>query len=266
MTQPEPDYDGPLLIAHRGYPFRYPENSAVGVQAAIDAGARFVEIDVQMSGDGAAVLLHDANCQRTAGVDRQVMDLPLARLKELNFNEDARLGSAYAQVSIPTLAEFVALVAGAPLDGAFVEVKQQSLERFGIPQVMDRVMTELRSDLQKFVVISFESAPLEYARSRHGAQIGWIVNAFSDDDRQRADLMAPQFVFCDHRKLPRSPQPWPGPWQWTLYSIDDPDEAIRLAGWGAGLIETNAIGELLEHPHLAGGAAAWVPRGGVTKT
>lgn len=253
MKDREPNHDGPLLVAHRGYSLRYPENSLIGVQRAVDVGARVVEVDVQMSGDGVPVLLHDATCQRTAGVDRRVMDLPLAQLKELNFNEKTRLGSTCSQVPIPTLAEFVGLAREVALETAFVEVKRQSLERFGLVEVMDRVMDELRSDLDKFVVISFEYAPLEYARSRYGAQIGSILGAFDDEHHKRTGLLAPQFIFCDYKKLSEFPDLWPGPWQWALYCVDEPREAIRLADCGAGLIETNAIGELLEHPKLAGG-------------
>lgn len=46
------------LIAHQGYARRYPENSMLGIRAAIDAGARWIEVDVQMSDDGVLVLHH----------------------------------------------------------------------------------------------------------------------------------------------------------------------------------------------------------------
>ena len=39
----------PDLVAHRGYALRYPENTLAAFQAAITAGARFVECDVQLS-------------------------------------------------------------------------------------------------------------------------------------------------------------------------------------------------------------------------
>jgi len=36
----------PELVAHRGYAFRYPENTLLAIKAAVDAGAKFVEFDV----------------------------------------------------------------------------------------------------------------------------------------------------------------------------------------------------------------------------
>ena len=42
----------PQLIAHRGYSECYPENTLVGLEAALSAGANCVEFDVQFSSDG----------------------------------------------------------------------------------------------------------------------------------------------------------------------------------------------------------------------
>ena len=39
------------LIAHRGYPAHYPENTLIGLEAAIKAGAERIEFDIQLSAD-----------------------------------------------------------------------------------------------------------------------------------------------------------------------------------------------------------------------
>ena len=46
----------PELVAHRGYPQHYPENTLIGIEAAITAGARFIDVDVQLSADRVPVL------------------------------------------------------------------------------------------------------------------------------------------------------------------------------------------------------------------
>src|SRR5207244_2240185 len=58
-TMPLPD-----LVAHRGYALRYPENTLVALDAAIRAGAKYVELDVQLSKDGFPVLMHDKTLAR----------------------------------------------------------------------------------------------------------------------------------------------------------------------------------------------------------
>lgn len=39
----------PVIIAHRGFQARYPENTLVSFQAAVEAGADVIEMDVNLS-------------------------------------------------------------------------------------------------------------------------------------------------------------------------------------------------------------------------
>ena len=55
-----------MLLAHRGWASRYPENSRAGIEAALRAGVPSVEIDVQLSGDGVPMVIHDAGLERHA--------------------------------------------------------------------------------------------------------------------------------------------------------------------------------------------------------
>ncbi|MGF1546037.1 MAG: glycerophosphodiester phosphodiesterase family protein, partial [Thiotrichales bacterium] len=56
------------LVAHRGYALRYPENTLPAIEAALAAGARYVEIDVQLSADQVPVLFHDRSLMRMCEV------------------------------------------------------------------------------------------------------------------------------------------------------------------------------------------------------
>ncbi|HBH35210.1 MAG TPA: glycerophosphodiester phosphodiesterase, partial [Gammaproteobacteria bacterium] len=38
-------------VAHRGDPFRFPENSLAGYHSAIAAGANYIETDIQLTAD-----------------------------------------------------------------------------------------------------------------------------------------------------------------------------------------------------------------------
>ena len=49
----------PLIIAHRGFSGRYPENTLASVRAALQLGVDFVEIDVQETADGELIVFHD---------------------------------------------------------------------------------------------------------------------------------------------------------------------------------------------------------------
>jgi glycerophosphoryl diester phosphodiesterase len=66
----------PLIIGHRGFPARHPDNSLAGVRAALAAGADGVEVDVRPCADGVWVCHHDRTRRR-----RPIEAWPLDRLR-----------------------------------------------------------------------------------------------------------------------------------------------------------------------------------------
>lgn len=61
-----------LIIAHRGFSARHPENSLAAFEAAIAAGADAVETDVRLSRDGLPVCSHDPDLKRVYGRSERV--------------------------------------------------------------------------------------------------------------------------------------------------------------------------------------------------
>ncbi|MBC7287837.1 MAG: hypothetical protein H5T86_07290 [Armatimonadetes bacterium] len=56
----------PVIVAHRGYSARAPENTLAALRMALDAGVRACECDVRRAADGTIVLIHDATVGRRA--------------------------------------------------------------------------------------------------------------------------------------------------------------------------------------------------------
>ena len=71
----------PLIIAHRGFSGRYPENTLASVRAALQLGVDFVEIDVQETRDGELIVFHDYRLRRICGVRGRVRDKTLAEIQ-----------------------------------------------------------------------------------------------------------------------------------------------------------------------------------------
>jgi len=92
-----------LIIAHRGASGRWPENTLLAFRKALDAGAKWLELDVHLSVDSQLVVIHDETLQRTTNGCGRVDKLSLAELRRL----DAGMGE-----SIPLLTEVLALAAG----------------------------------------------------------------------------------------------------------------------------------------------------------
>jgi glycerophosphoryl diester phosphodiesterase len=90
----------PELIAHRGGPAYAPENTLAAFRNAIDIGVDRLEMDVQMTRDGALVIIHDETVDRTTNGNGPVAGLTLAELRALDAGNGEK---------IPTFEEVIAL-------------------------------------------------------------------------------------------------------------------------------------------------------------
>lgn len=84
----------PLIWAHRGASGYAPENTIPAFLLAAEMGTDEVELDVQLTRDGEAVVCHDESVDRTSNGAGFVKDFSLAELKELC--PEARTGLLYA--------------------------------------------------------------------------------------------------------------------------------------------------------------------------
>lgn len=247
MSAPGPEADRPedWLVAHRGYPMRYPENSLVGMRAVLEAGARLVELDVQVSRDGHPVVAHDHGLQRVAGRWLRITRMTLAELGAIAAGEHRRFGELFHDVRIPALAEMLALVDGFPDVTVFVEIKRASLRRFGREAVVGAVMDVMRPVRSAWVALSSDAAAVALARARGAAGIGWVLEQRSRAARAEAGRLRPDFLFESAHRVPDGDAPfWPGPWRWAVYGVNDADAALALRARGAHLVETDCLPEL----------------------
>ncbi|MDG0809156.1 glycerophosphodiester phosphodiesterase [Cohnella rhizosphaerae] len=96
------------IAAHRGDAAGGPENSLPSILSAIDKDMTAVELDVQLTKDGVAVLFHDGNLLRMTGKNARIADLTYAQLGGLDIGEDEN-GET---VRIPTLGEVLSEAQG----------------------------------------------------------------------------------------------------------------------------------------------------------
>ena len=53
-----------LNFAHRGFSGKYPENTMLAFQKALESGADGIELDVQLTRDNRLVIIHDERVDR----------------------------------------------------------------------------------------------------------------------------------------------------------------------------------------------------------
>jgi len=93
----------PVIFAHRGASAYAPENTIAAFELALEQNADAIELDVKLSADGQAVVIHDPKVDRTTGSHGRVKNLPLRELRALDA------GSFFSEKlqgeKIPTLEE-----------------------------------------------------------------------------------------------------------------------------------------------------------------
>jgi glycerophosphoryl diester phosphodiesterase len=234
----------PQLVAHRGYALRYPENTLAAMEAAIEAGALFVECDVQLSQDGVPVLMHDRTLERMCGLKAAVKDLTLAELQQLSCGEPAKFGAKFARERIATLQGFVDLLRRHPGVTAFVEIKRAAIEHFGSARILERVLPELAPAEQQCAFISFSLEFLAAARAASPLPIGAVFDTWAEREQTRVAEIDPEYVFCDVDGLPATGRLAHGRARIAVYEVADEHVARALGERGVALVETFEIAEM----------------------
>ncbi|RXI97798.1 glycerophosphodiester phosphodiesterase [Anaerobacillus alkaliphilus] len=136
-----------LIFAHRGSAGTHPENTMDAFQAALDAGADGIELDVQLTKDFIPVVIHDETVERTTNGTGWVKDLTLAELQQLDAG--SWFSPSFSTARIPTLQEVLQWVSGTQLilnielkNGIvrYPDIEKKVLELVEQFNLMDRVI------------------------------------------------------------------------------------------------------------------------------
>lgn len=227
-----------FLIAHRGLPTEFPENSLAGIQAALEAGADSVEMDIQFSRDGVPVLYHDENMKWLSGIDRSILDLTLSELQQ----HTVTLNSETAQISAPisTLEELVRMISNWPHCHFFLELKRHSVERYGAEFCVKNILKIIQPVASSCIPISFNHQAIVVFREHCNLPVGWVIREWNEAQHEIAESLKPEYLFCNIKKLPENIDAlWQGNWDWVLYSVDDFETLNKYHELGFRFLETN---------------------------
>lgn len=234
------------LVAHRGWQSRFPENTLPAIQGALEAGARYIEIDVQMSADGVPVLFHDRTLNRLCRQGGPIHHYTAAQLRAFSCHEPDRFGEQFLGTTIATLAEVVELIDRHADAHLFIEIKGLAILECGNGAVLDALAPFLDRLGARCTVISFAHEFLAYMRSRDYPRVGPVLNHWREIDAEPLRALEPHVVFCDIAELPAQADLHALPFPLAVYEIDQPAQARALLDRGVRWIETFAVGELLE--------------------
>lgn len=224
----------PAMIGHKGYSEKYPENTALAIRKAAEAGFSGTEADVRLTKDGVFVLSHDEEIETSDG---QTLRLSRHTYQELTAQP---LKNAFdtAPVYLCRLEEYLDICKENDLI-CFIEIK----EYWMVHKIVELfAMVRERYDFQKCEIQSFELLPLMVARLffpqarimittneyNINAKAGYLLGF--DLDMNYHGLTA-EVVEKFHRKNKLV----------SCFTINDAQEARRCAALGVDFMETDVF-------------------------
>ncbi|MDC0766957.1 glycerophosphodiester phosphodiesterase [Streptomyces sp. HD] len=190
-----------LTIGHRGVMGVEPENTLRSFVAAQQAGLDVIELDLHLSKDGALVVMHDTDVDRTTDGTGPIADKTLAELRSLDAGRGER---------VPVFEEVLDAVKS-PLQA---EIKDVAAAR-----ALAEVMTD-RDLAPRVEVSSFhDDAVAEIARLVPGVRTALIASRYGTDVVDRAVAVGAATVCLNIRRL-------------TLEVVENARKAdLRIIGW-----------------------------------
>ena len=244
----------PRLVAHRGYATRFPENTLLAIKAAVEAGAHYIEFDVQLTADGIPVLFHDRDCMRMCGHPKPIHEYTYEQALTFSVSEFSRFGYKFVGNRITTLQEVINYLAEFPYVRSFVELKRVSLQHFGIDKVLDKILPIISNMHEQAVIISYSLEALLATRERCHLPIAAVFDRWSDRKQPLVAQLRAEYLFTDINELPRFGKFNCPQCELAVYECVDPLQAIKVHQRGVDLIETFAIGEMQQALQLYSGA------------
>ncbi|OHB51445.1 MAG: hypothetical protein A2Y10_20370 [Planctomycetes bacterium GWF2_41_51] len=242
----------PIVAAHRGASFTAPENTIASVMLAWQQGAPMVECDIHLTKDNRVIVMHDPNTRRTSGVFLNIADTNSAELRKLDVGS-WKDPNRYKNEKMPFLEELIDTIP--PGRMLLIEVK-----------CGDKVMPYLQKIIEQsgketqLAIISF-NLDVVAASKKMMPKIPayYLIGTEIDKETNK-----PKGHSLDLTKIARekgldgldlhyagvtenfAKQVLASNLELYTWTVDDPNEAIRLKGLGITGITTNKPDLMLE--------------------
>lgn len=193
------------VTGHRGAMALALQNTAASLQAAEDAGADEIEIDVRLTADDVPIIVHDAHLAKMTGdptETRTLRDLPWATVSAI------ALADGQSVLTLPDVLARTSL----PLQ---VEIKTLESVR-----VVTTVLADHPQDRDRCLVTSFSQEVLWAAQQLlPDLQRGWISSEYDAGAPALLDRLQLSWLFCG----------WPGLERTAVDTLHA--RGVRVGGW-----------------------------------
>lgn len=234
----------PTFIAHRGYAAAFPENTLIALDAAREAGAEFVEVDIQLSLDHVPVLYHDRDLQRLCKQTGAIHEYTFSELCNFNVSDPEKFSDIYNNNKITSLQVFVDYLRKHIALKAFIELKRSMIDEFGEDLVLKTLLPMFEGMQEQIVFISYNQSILKNIHIHSHYATGIVVDDWSEYE-QHADWES-EWLFCSVEGLPEDNSELKIKPKIAVFEVGNIGLAKHLLAKGIRYLETFRIKEMLD--------------------
>lgn len=233
----------PIFIAHRGYAAAFPENTLLALDAAQQAGAEYVEVDIQLSADHVPVLFHDRDLQRLCQQPRAIHDYTFAELEKFNVTDSEKFGTQFSGNKITSLQKFIDYLKEHSKLNAFIELKRSMINQFGAETVLKILLPMFDGMSKQISFISYEQSILKNIHDNTSFTTGIVVDEWSEFNKNIG--WNSEWLFCSAEGLPENNKELDIPAKIAVFEIGNMGLAKHVLAKGIHYLETFRIKEML---------------------
>lgn len=211
------------IIAHRAGGDLAAENSLKGLQAAVDAGASYSEIDVQRTKDKRYIINHDNSFKRVTGVSKKSTDLNLQEIKQLKIRDLFDKDRPSQQVA--TIEEFLDMAKGRI--GLLIELKGSTADEKMADDIV--AMVKERDMLGEVAVISLNYSLIKYIEEKYPEVDTGFLYFFSmgETAKMKADILIMEEREATDEKIYKLQAAGKKAFVWTVNSKQSIDRFVK---------------------------------------
>ena len=232
----------PRIVAHRGGGSLAPENTL----AAIDIGAKYghtmIEFDAKLAQDGEIFLLHDDTLNRTSNGWGVAGELSWNKLHELDAG--GWYSAAFKGEKLPTLAQVAKRCAQHNMM-ANIEIKPTTGTDIQTGTQVALAARELWKDLAVPPLLSSFEFDALVAAKKAAPELprGLLMDEWRDDWKNLTDELECVSLHLNHKVLnaERVKEIKDAGLHILVYTVNKPERARELLGWGVDCICTDKI-------------------------
>lgn len=230
------------IIAHRGASHLASENTTASVLLGWQKGAD-VEVDVHLSKDNRIMVIHDASTKRTAGTDLKVRETTSEELRKLDVGRFK--AEEFAGERIPFLADILKTIP--PKRKLYVEIK---CGKEILPLLRELIIES--GKMSQIVIIGFDLETVAMSKVLIDVPTYWLKGTDKDKETEQWIPHDPKLVqMAEDKGLDGLDVHYAGITEefvravkasrqkLYVWTVDDPDEAMRLVKLGVDGITTN---------------------------